>query len=292
MQAEINRDRLNRLRGYSSIFSSTYFAKLLKLKDYSFIDDKIIKFDQDLIGSSIFTYNDYIKYIYKELRKEYRNEYIYKNTFIKKFVIGNYALSETNVINEFKVGNSVADMVLFNGTSKAFEIKTELDSNKRLQNQLIDYKKIFNKSYIITHERLANKYLLADNKAGLIILKENSRSLQMEEIREAVVNDQICYKTLMRSVRTSEYKNIIKQYYGSLPIMNSFTMFNDCEILMGSIPSNILSELFNNELKKRKNNTVNLRKYQAELKQLSLSMNLNRNSYDQLIVALNQPINF
>lgn len=292
IQAEINRDRLNRLRGYSAIFSSTYFSKLLKLKDYSFINDKIVKFDQDLIGSSIFTYNDYIKYIYKELRKEYRNEYIYKNTFIKKFVLSNYALKETSVINEFKVGNSVADMVLFNGTSKAFEIKTELDSKKRLQNQLIDYKKIFTKSYIITHERLAKKYLLEDNNAGLIILKESSRSLEMEEIRHASVNDQICYKTLMRSIRTSEYKNIIKDYYGSLPSMNSFTMFNECDILMEGIPSDILSELFNEELKKRKNNTVNLKKIQTELKQLSLSMNLGKKGYDQLIVALNQPINF
>lgn len=285
-----NTSELNRMRSYSSIFSSTYFSKLLKNNDYTFINDKIKNYDKKIIGTKINTYNDYIKFIYKELRKNYRNEYVYKNTFINELIIKKYGLSDTNVINEFRVGNSVADIVMFNGTSKAFEIKTELDSNKRLSGQLLDYKKVFKQSYIITHESLAEKYLKEDDKVGLIILKHNNNSLKMIEIREAKINREMCPNTLMRVVRTNEYKNIVKEYFGYLPEMNSFNMFTICEKLITEIPEKILNKLFINELKKRKTNTSRIKIYQKELKQLGLAMNLNDAKYSKLLEALDEPI--
>lgn len=283
-------EHINKMRSYSSIFSSTYFSKLLKLNDYSFIDDKISTYDKDLVGNTIYTYNDYIKFIYKELKKQYLNEYIYKNTFISEFIIKHYGLKDTNVINEFRVGKSVADLVMFNGTSKAFEIKTELDSSKRLIGQLSDYRKLFKQSYILTHERLVDKYLKEDPSVGVIILKQAPRSLRIEEVRPALVNNTICSNTLMRVVRTEEYKNIVESYYGGLPKMNSFNMFNICEKLIADIPNDILNELFIKVLKKRKTNTINLRSYQTELKQLGLAMNLGNKKYNELIDVLDKPI--
>ena len=139
---------LTRMRSYSSIFSSTYFLKLLRYDDYSFIDSKIERYDQSKIGKTIETYYDYIRYIYRELRKQYRNEYIYKNTFINEMLLNAYGVTDTIAINEFRVGSSIADIVMFNGTSKAFEIKTELDSDQRLDGQLADY----TKTYVICSE--------------------------------------------------------------------------------------------------------------------------------------------
>jgi hypothetical protein len=285
-----NINLLNRMRSYSSIFSSTYFSKLLKNGDYTFIDDKIRYYDLEKVGCKINTYNDYIKFVYSELKKEYRNEYVYKNTFINELILKEYGLKDTNVINEFRVGNSVADLVMFNGTSKAFEIKTELDSNKRLSGQLLDYRKLFKESYIVTHENLLDKYLKEDDNVGLIILKQTSRSLKMEKVREAKTNDDICSKTLMRVVRTNEYKNIVKEYYGFLPEMSSFNMFSICEDLISEIPPDVLNNLFISELKKRKTNTSKIKLYQKELKQLGLAMNLSDTKYSELITVLNQPI--
>jgi hypothetical protein len=283
-------NELNRMRSYSSVFSSTYFSKLIKFNDYSFLNDKIEFYDKNKIGKSINTYNDYIKFIYKELKKQYRNEYVYKNTFINELILKDYGLKDTNVINEFKVGNSVADLVMFNGTSKAFEIKTELDSSKRLNGQLLDYKKLFKQSYVVTHESLVDKYYKEDDSIGLIVLTQTSRSLKMEKVREAEVNNDICPKTLMRVVRTNEYKNIVKEYYGFLPEMNSFNMFDICEGLIFKIPNDVLNNLFMSELKKRKTNTNKIKLYQKELKQLGLAMNLNDAKYSELISVLNEPI--
>lgn len=283
---------LNRMRSYSSIFSSTYFSKLLKYNDYSFINDKIEFYDKNRIGKGIDTYNDYIKFIYKELKNQYRNEYVYKNTFINELILKDYRLKDTNVINEFRVRNSVADLVIFNGTSKAFEIKTELDSNQRLNGQLLDYRKIFKQSYVVTHENLLDKYQKEYDDVGLIILKESSRSLKMEKIRDAKINYDICPRTLMRVVRTNEYKNIVMEYYGILPKMNSFNMFSICESLISEIPNDVLNNLFINELKKRKTNTSKIKIYQKELRQLGLAMSLDEVKYSELVSVLNEPIKF
>ena len=281
---------LNKMRSYSSVFSSTSFSRLLQYDDYSFIDSKIERYDKSKIGENIETYYDYIRFIYKELQKQYRNEYIYKNTFINELLIKTYGVKDTIAINEFRVGNSIADIVLFNGSSKAFEIKTELDSDKRLGNQLDDYTKIFNECYIVTHETLTSKYLKVDKAIGIIELIEKPRSLIMREIRPAIKNRNIDPKTIIRSIRTNEYKNIVKEYYGELPEMNSFNMFNVCCELLKKIPSEQLSNLFIEQIKTRKSNTSFIKMFYKELRQIGLALNMGNKRYHQLTVKLNQPI--
>ena len=282
---------MDKLRSYSSVFTSKSFQKLLQYDDYSFLNAKIERFDKPRIGKSINTYYDYIQFIYRALTKQYRNEYVYKNTFVNKLLLDQYGVKNTVAINEFRVGNSIADIVLFNGTSKAFEIKTELDSNKRLEGQLTDYTKIFKKCYVITHESLIEKYLRENEHIGVIELIERPKSLVMREVRAASENQHIDADTLIRSIRTTEYKSIVKQYYGTLPEMNSFNMFDTCRDLMKQIPNEQLNHLFIEELKKRKSNTEIIRTFHNELRHLCLAMNMNAALYQELNSKLNKPIN-
>jgi hypothetical protein len=286
-----NNKTMDKLRSYSSVFSSTSFQKLLQYDDFSFLNAKIERFDMPRIGKSINTYYDYIQLIYRALTKQYRNEYVYKNTFVNKLLLDQYGVKNTVAINEFRVGNSIADIVLFNGTSKAFEIKTELDSNKRLEGQLTDYRKIFKKCYVITHESLIEKYLQEDEHIGVIELIERPKSLVMREVRAANENEHIDADTLIRSIRTPEYKSIVKQYYGALPEMNSFNMFDTCRDLMKQIPNEQLNHLFIEELKKRKSNTEIIRTFHNELRHLCLAMNMNAELYQELNSKLSKPIN-
>ncbi|HEA28902.1 MAG TPA: hypothetical protein ENH91_02735 [Leeuwenhoekiella sp.] len=281
---------IQKLRSYSLIFSSTNFSKLLKNGDYDFMNNRINAYDKKNIGSSFSDYRGYIKHVYRHLLQNYQNEYIYKNTLIEKLILKKYALDDTNIINEFRVGNSIADMVLFNGTSKVFEIKTELDSTKRLIGQLSDYRKLFKQTYIVTHENLVDKYKAEDNSAGIIALVKKTKSFKMVQVRSAEINELICPYTLMRVVRTNEYKNIVNSYYGYLPPMNSFNMFEICEKLISKIPNEILNTLFINELKKRKTNSEILSDYPSELRQLGLALNLSLKKRNELISALKQPI--
>ena len=205
-------------------------------------------------------------------------------------LIKQYGLKNSVIINEFRVSNSIADIVMFNGTSKAFEIKTELDTDKRLDNQLSDYSTIFKESYIVTHESLINKYIKTDSKYGVIGLIETSRSLKLQEIRPAEINTSINSTILMKSLRTNEYKDIVKQHFGELPPMNSFNMYNICNELMAQIPDSELNDLFIEQLKKRKSNTIQLKSFYKELRQIALSMNLTEKLYNDLYYKLNKPI--
>ena len=282
---------IDKLRSYSSVFSRSSFIKLLQHDDYSFINAKIERYDLSKVGKNINTYHDYIQYIYRALSKQYRNEYIYKNTFLNELLLSKYGVKNTIAINEFRVGNSIADIVMFNGTSKAFEIKTELDTDKRLNGQLADYTKIFKQCYIITHESLVGKYRQEDDCIGIIALTKRPKSLIMKEVRPAKENKDIDVDTLIRSIRTSEYKSIVKKFYGELPEMNSFNMFETCKGLMKQIPGEQLHHLFIDELKKRKSNTNIINTFSIELRQMCFALNIDLNLYQELDCKLSKKIN-
>ncbi len=290
MKKQIADYKVEQLRSYASIFSSTSFARLLKNEDFDFLDKKIARYDSKGIGKNFTTYSDYVRYVYNSLKKEYRCEYIYKNELINELLLKKYGTENTVVINEFKVGSSVADMVLFNGTSKAFEIKTELDSEKRLGNQLNDYTKIFKECYVVTHESLIEKYLTIDETIGIIAIVKHGTSFKMEEIRKATTSNEIDSNVLIRSLRTQEYKNIIISHFGQLPKVSNFQMFDECALLMKQIPEKELNFLFIAELKKRASNTQLLHSFYKELRQLCLSLKINQKDYLQLSLKLSQPI--
>jgi hypothetical protein len=116
-------NQVDKFRSYSSVFSRMSLCPVIENGDYSFLYIKIQQYDNEQVGKYIVTYLDYIKYVYAELRKNYRCEYLYKNTLIRA-LLKEYGTKNSLILNEFRVGRSVADPGLFNVTSKAFEIKT------------------------------------------------------------------------------------------------------------------------------------------------------------------------
>lgn len=274
---------------YSSIFSRNNFNRLLRYNDYTLFQEIIRDYDSKLVGKKLLTYTDFTNYAYKYMLKNYRNEYIFKNSLIN-MLIKKYKTQQTVLFNEFAVGNSIADLVMFNGISRAYEIKTELDSDKRLITQLADYKKIFQQCFIVIHESCIEKYDNLDNDIGIIVLSTNRGHIKFETIKEPINNDYIDSYALMRCLRTSEYKGIIKQYYGSLPIMDAFSAFSICEKMMAAIPSSELNTLFIQMMKKRKTNINHLKEYNTYLRQICLSMHLTTKEYEIIKQKLNNPI--
>lgn len=282
-------NNIEQLRSYSRIFSSTSFLRLIQNGDFSFIDKKIERFDTNFIGNNK-TYKDYIRFVYNILLKKYRCEYIYKNSLICDLIKDKYQFKESVVINEFKVGKSIVDLAIFNGVSKAFEIKTELDTSKRLDSQLTDYKKLFNKSYIVTHSNLASKYLNLDEDVGIIALHKRNNCYELEELKAANFNPVLDAEVLIKSLRTKEYKNIVQKYFEELPKVSSFKLFESCLSLLKEIPKDELNQLFLAEIKKRETNKNILLDCPKELKNICLSLNLNKNALIDLEKKLNQYI--
>lgn len=239
----------------SEILSNTTFRKVIKEADYSYFNDKIIRYS-NLFPSFEGKDNGYVVgEIYKLLSENYRNEYVYKNTILNSLIIQHRKLKKNTsiVLNEFKVGNSIADLVFINGENRVFEIKTELDSPERLKTQIVDYQKVFSEIYIVTHWTLKEKYLkiLEENypNVGLYELKEN---LEIGQVREAnLCNDFLHNDTLFKLLRKEEYCNLLKEEFGDLPDVPNTLFFKECIKLAKTINVNNLQKLVFKQLKRR-----------------------------------------
>ena len=274
---------------YSSIFSRSNFDRLLKHNDYTIFQEIISDYDSNLIGSKLITYADFTYYAYKHLLKNYRNEYVFKNSLIN-MLIKEYGTNHSVIFNEFSVGNSIADLVMFNGVSRAYEIKTELDTNKRLETQMADYKKVFQRCFVVVYNNCIEKYINTDDDIGVISMYINRGNIKFEEVKTPKKNHKIDPHVLIRCLRSYEYKELVKRYYGELPKMNDFTAFSICEKLMTAIPSEVLNCLFIDLMKERNTNMSLLKKFDKHLRQIGLSMHFTDKDYEIVNQRLQNPI--
>lgn len=281
---------INQLRDYSSLFSRGEVLSWLKL-DFSSINFKIERYDNKWLKSKDFTYLDYLKYIYSILADNYQNEYVFKNEFLNNWLIDELGDTNSQIFSEFRVGNSIADLVMFNGCSKIFEIKTELDSDARLTLQLENYKKVFNQIFLIIPKSKLNNYLKQESSIGLITYDpkgDNSFSLY----RDSEVNFEIDQLTIMSILHTNEYKSIVCKYYGSMPQMTSFNQYKICSEMIFEIPIVDLNKLFIDTMKKRSSSNVLSSRYFKEFNQLFLALKMNRDKKNKLIDSLKTTIQF
>lgn len=278
------RYQINQLRDYSSLFSRSQALSWLKM-DFSSINYKIERYDDKWINSHKLTYLDYLKYVYSVLADNYQNEYVFKNEFLNNWLIKELGETSSQIFSEFRVGNSIADLVIFNGYSKIFEIKTKLDSDSRLTLQLENYAKAFNQIFLIIPKSKVHLYEKQESSVGLITYDPSSENI-FSFYRNAKLNMDIDASVIMSILHTNEYKSIITKHYGSIPQMTSFNQFKICSELIFEIPKDILNKLFIDEMKKRDSSDALSSRYYKEFNQLFLALKMNRNSKREMIESL------
>jgi hypothetical protein len=154
---------------------------------------------------------DLFEFCYTKLSVDYRAEYLYKNEIASRLVFGKHSPRTTSFQTEFRVGKSVADAVMFNGTSTAFEIKTELDNLKRLTPQLADYRRVFDRIYIVVPASGVGA-VIEQTESPVGVLSLGSRG-SLSVAREAKSNlGSVSPDAIFNSLRRSEYLEVLKQY--------------------------------------------------------------------------------
>lgn len=285
-----NNIKLEQLRSYSSVFSRNVFSNILSHSDYSQLDWLYDQYDSNTADE--YSYIDYLAHIYKILAHSYRCEYIYKNEIINQLLLKEYGTKNTIAFNEFKVGNSIVDLAMMNGESKAFEIKTEFDTPRRLKKQMTDYRKIFNKCYLVVDSNECKYYAEhTEKETGIIALSYKKGRITIDEYRPASKIEIIESDILIKCLRIVEYENIVKTYFGTLPEVPSFQMFDYCKEKLSMIDPSSLNRLFLQEIKKRRSATNFIKSVPKELRQIILSLNLTSKNKEELISKLNIPIN-
>jgi len=277
---------LDQLRDYSTLFSRSEVVRWFK-SDLSSLDLKINRYDSKFISDDR-TYLSYLKYVYRILESFYPNEYVYKNELINKWLIREIGSSDSVVFNEFRLGRAVADLAMFNGVSKAFEIKTTLDKDTRLNSQVKEYQKLFNEVYLIVPESKIENYQKLYPDVGLVVYQDASKEFRLEKL--ANNNPFIDVNALMGTLHTHEYISIVEQHYGCRPSFTDFSKFEVCKQLIEEIPQKPLNDLFISAMKKR--NIFNVfSKTEKQFNQLFLSLNLSLDKQHKLLDNLRCNIN-
>lgn len=279
---------MDRMRSYSSAFSRALFTDIIKYGDCSRLDAIHDRYDCKRKKEK--TYFSYLKYLYRQISINYRCEYVYKNELIE-LLIKKYAHSNTVIFNEFRMQKSIVDLAMFNGNSRAFEIKTEYDTTRRLIGQLVDYTRVFQLCYVVipanmleTYEKDIPPYI------GIVLMRESGGVLELDEARPAVENKNIDAGMMMKCLRTKEYENMVIEEFGKLPDVPYYEMYEACEEKLYDMPPDKLHQYFLKEIEKRKNNMCLLKKAPRELRQMYLQLGLSKGQIDILQTYLNNPI--
>ncbi len=274
---------LNKYRDFATLFSR---SEILQWKNENF-DSIDVKLNRYKLNSKYkgYSYLSILKRIYKDLEKNYPNEYILKNNLLNNWLKEYLGCRDSVIFNEFRLGKAIVDIAMFNGMSVAFEIKSIFDRKDRLPQQLEIYKQLFDEVYLIIPESLLPNYLNIDKEVGIIVFNDNEKNFC--KVKEAMNIDKISIEILMEVLHTNEYKSIVNDYYGKMPLeMNSFNQFKICKSLIAKIPYPVLRIYFIHAMKKRDLKNSFFNSQHREFNQLSLAMNLSHEDRKNMISRL------
>lgn len=191
------------------------------------------------------------------LAKHYRNEYVYKNELATRLIFKRHSPRTASFQVELNVGRSIVDVAIANGTSTAYEIKTEFDTNRRLKTQTADYLKVFDKVFVVTHPNHVERYEKElDKRIGLIVL---SQKRSLTPYREPTANsNNVDVRTIFKCLRRSEYLSAIKHFFGESPDLPNGLIANYCEKLFCTLSPQQAHTIFVSALRSRTTNKNNV----------------------------------
>jgi hypothetical protein len=191
------------------------------------------------------------------LRSQYRNEYVYKSEIANRIVFGRHSPRTTGVEIEFPVGRSIVDIATFNGTSTAYEIKTEFDTSRRLITQTRDYLKAFDRVFVVAHPSSASRFAsLVDEHVGVLAL---DLSGSLATVKPAISNlGNVSVSTVFRCLRRAEYVSIAEHISGNEINYPNGLISRRCEEYFSALSPVVAHEYFLKAMRKRKTdaNTV------------------------------------
>lgn len=283
------RNNIEHLRSLSEIFSAPSFKKIAAENCLTSFRRKI-KAHYPNHPESV---SQTISGLYKQLEISYRNEYIYKNTILNKLILKKYSLNSTVVLNEFRIGNSIADLVLLNGRIRVFEIKSDLDGLDKLDKQIADYRKFATQIYIVANEKNTFKLIerYENTAIGIIELSDSKKLRVHQEAKDE--NSSLDHVTIFKTLRKQEYIDLIRAYSGTIPNVPNTIFHRTCLEIVRTMDIQTFQSLALKKLKERRLFCPQLlisKRTPEELKYICCSLNLTEPEYYNLFSALTQNV--
>lgn len=279
-----------RIQDASRIFSSAQLQAIAR-GDMSFVQKIASKLDLSITTNDQRTLEHVFEDIFSRMLKGYRNEYVFKNRLIESVFLKKYTNSDATLITELRVGRSVADAVLVNGSSTCFEIKTEYDSLNRLPEQISSYRKLFDKIVVIAAEsHIQNLLEQVPGDIGLSLLTKNGA---LKVIRRPTdhSSERIDTAVLTSTLRLKELEKLTQSLTREKLPSSNIEVYQFCNDVIANADPHKVRQGFRNVLKAcRKQNTELLSNVPKCLKNALVSYSFTTKELNGLLSHLKFPI--
>jgi hypothetical protein len=190
------------------------------------------------------------------------------------------------------VHTSKADVVIFNGTSHVYEIKTELDKLDRLPSQIKNYQKVFEYVNVVSVASKVDAIIeIVDESVGIIVLTDHYTLKTIRKAKSGLKN--LEHNDLFDLLRKDEYLKIIKKFNVNIPELPNTKMYAACKSLFQELPIQQIHEQMLILFKERKNHKsleIFLKNIPRSLKIAILEANLSVKQQADFLTLLNQKI--
>lgn len=223
---------------------------------------------------------------YAQVLRDYPCEYVFKNEIYRqrKQPVG-------DLVDEFWVGNTRADVVLTGETISVYEVKTDLDSFTRLDNQLASYSTVFDRVYLVTSASRAVATKVPEH-VGILLLDAAGI---IQEHRPAVSNkDATSVEAIHHAMRGLEVLAYCNERFGAPPldIVNTLRQ-EECWRWFQTITPAEAHDAMHQALLKRRRHLVHeqvLQSAPASLKYLAATKRLNLPQLRRIIRELDEVV--
>ena len=233
------------------IFRGPFLECVAHGKHYSILKELGHHFSSFSPPSENASLRSWFEFFYSLLDREYRCEYIYKNTIATKlFLSERHSLENSLLTDEFRIGNSRADVVILNGTSTAYEIKSKYDSLERLEWQIADYQKVFDRIFVVTTAEKSKLVLdKVDQLVGILVLCDDGK---LDTIREAESNKaNTDPAVIFNCMRRAEFCSVIKEKFGYVPDVPNSKLYCESKKLFCQLGSSESHDLMIEKVRMR-----------------------------------------
>lgn len=141
------------------------------------------------------------------------NDQQIRASFHYKWLSKHHGDSKTMVVNELGLnhGKSRADIAIINGRLIGYEIKSDLDSLRRLNEQIVSYNAVFDRAYLIaTPRHLKDVEAILPEWWGVISASEGQRgAVHFKNVRSSKMNSNVDNYAVAKLLWRNEAQEIL-----------------------------------------------------------------------------------
>ncbi|MCG8672222.1 MAG: sce7726 family protein [Pseudomonadales bacterium] len=225
-------------------------------------------------------------------RKNYRHEYIYKAAIAHRILLGKHSLNTAVLLNEFRTGKNKADSVILNGTSSVYEIKSERDSLKRLDEQISSYRRVFaTVNVIVAQKHLEDVVRSLPSDVGIFTLSDR---YQISEFREAQnLPDRTCALHIFDSIQLQEARIVLERLGVEVPKVPNTKAYHTLKSLFSKLSSidahNGMVEVLK-ETRSKATSSDLINSLPISIQPAVLSVTVNSKDHSKLLSAMSTPV--